>query len=193
MLRSIRRSGVAALAAVTMTVTAGIAAVVFANQATATPVVEPAPAAPSIECLFPSVNTFGFQPYLSLVTQPTVVQRTTAYRKCSAPNFPRIREGYETKTNNINDNCVMMVASGGTATFNIIWNTTQTTTFVASRTTTLTASTFTITYIGTVTAGLFFGRSVRQIFTANATEINQCLAGAGLVPFVISDVTLTIA
>ncbi len=199
MLRSIRKSGTAVLLAVTMTVSASIAAIVFSAQANATalaPVpsataVTPAPLT-SLQCIFPSTNTFGFQPYLTLVSQPTVVQRTTAYRKCSAPAFPNIREGYETKTNNIMDDCNVMILAGGTATFNVIWNTTQTTTFVVNRVATLTATTFTITYTGQVTAGLFLGRRVRQIFTANATEINQCLAGTGTVPFIISDVTLTI-
>ncbi len=191
MLKSVRKSGTALLLAVTTMATAGIAAVVYATQATAVPAV-PVPAPPAMQCGFPSVNTFGFQPYLSLVSQPTAVQRTTAYRRCTAPAFPNIREGYETKTNNIMDDCNVMILAGGTATFKVIWNTTQTTTFVVNRVVTLTATTFTITYTGTVTAGLFLGRPVRQIFVANATEINQCLAGTGLVPFIISDVTLTI-
>jgi hypothetical protein len=183
-----------------MAMAATVVAIFFSAQATAQTQLAPAPtavtatAAPlvSMQCAAPSTNTFGFQPYLSLVTQPTAVQRTTAYRKCSAPGFPNIRSGYETKTNNINDDCVIMLLAGGTATFNVIWNTTQTTTFVVSRSATLSGSVFTVTYSGTVTAGLFAGRRVRQIFTADATEINQCLAGAGVVPFIISDVVLTI-
>jgi len=108
------------------------------------------------------------------------------------PSFPNIREGYETKTNLLNDDCVIMLLGAGSATFNVIWNTTQTTTFVAARSATLTATAFTVTYVGNVTAGLFAGRRVKQVFVANPTEINQCLAGTGVVPFIISDVTLTI-
>ncbi len=197
MLRSIRKSGTAALLALTMTVSAGVAVLMFSTQATAQPVPAPpvtATAAPlvSMQCGFPSTNTFGFQPYLTLVTQPTTIQRTTAYRKCSSPAFPLIREGYETKTNVLNDDCVIMLLGAGNATFNVIWNTTQTTTFTAARSATLTATAFTVTYVGNVTAGLFAGRRVKQVFVANPTEINQCLAGTGVVPFIISDVTLTI-
>jgi hypothetical protein len=194
-----RKSGTAVLAAITMTVSATVAAIVFSAQATAQPVdavptAITATAAPLVrmQCGSPSTNTMGFQPYLSLITQPTQIQRTTAYRNCSAPGFPNIRSGYETKTNFINDDCVVMLLGGGNATFNIIWNTTQTTTFVGARTANLSGNTFTVTYTGNVTAGLFTGSGVRQVFKADATEINKCLAGTGLVPFTISDVTLTI-
>jgi hypothetical protein len=198
MLRNIRKSGTAALLAVTLAMTATIVAIFFSAQATANTALAPVPtsvtAAPlvSMQCGAPSVNTFGFQPYLSLVTQFTTVQRTTAYRKCSAPGFPNIRSGYETRTVNLNDDCNIMLNATGTANFNIIWNTTQTTTFTANRSATLVGNVFTITFIGTVTAGLFTGSRVKQVFTADATELNLCLANAGVVPFLISDVVLTI-
>ncbi|GIH06466.1 hypothetical protein Rhe02_45330 [Rhizocola hellebori] len=196
MLRNIRKSGTAALLSITMAATATVVGILFSAQATAgTAAAPPVPtAAPlvSMQCGAPSVNTFGFQPYLSLVTQFTTVQRTTAYRKCTGPGFPAIHSGYDTRTVNLNDDCVIMLTSTGTANFNIIWNTTQTTTFTANRSATLVGNVFTITFIGQVTAGLFVGRRVKQVFTADATELNQCLAGAGVVPFLISDVVLTI-
>ena len=43
-----------------------------------------------------------------------------------------------------------------------------------------------------ITAGLFAGRQARQIFTADATELNLCLAGMQQLPYLISDVQLTI-
>jgi hypothetical protein len=128
------------------------------------------------------------------VTVPTAIQRTTTYRRCTAPAFPNIRSGYNSIQFNINDSCALMVATGGTSGFTITWNTTQTTTFVASRSTSLVGNVFTTSYSGTVTAGLFLGRSVRQVFTADATELVQCLAGTGtVVPFLISDVVLQIS
>jgi hypothetical protein len=199
MLRSTRKSGTAALLAVTMAAAAAVVAIAFSAQATANTSLAPVPtsvtAAPlvSMHCGAPSVNSFSFQPFLSLVNQPTAIQRTTIYRKCTAPAFPNIRSGYNSINFTIPDDCNLMIQTGGTSGFAITWNTTQTTTFVAQRSTSLVGNVFTTSYSGTVTAGLFLGRSVRQTFTADATELNQCLAGAGVVPFLISDVVLTIS
>lgn len=200
MVRSKRTAGTTALLAAALVAAGTLFAIVSSGQANARPLQAAPPTATAtvapaiaLSCGAPSTNTFGFTPALTLTTQPTVVQRTTAYRKCSAPAFPNIRSGYETKTNNIMDDCVVMLQATGTATFAITWNTSQTTTFVVSRSATLSGNVLTITFTGTVTAGLFVGRSVRQVFKADATELVQCLSGTGQVPFLISDVTLTIS
>lgn len=175
MVRSKRTAGTTALLAAAIVAAGTLFAIVSSGQADARPLQAAPPTATatvapalSLRCDYPSTNTFGFTPALTLTTQPTVVQRTTAYRKCSALGFPNIRSGYETKTNNIMDDCAIMLQATGTATF-------------------------TITFAGSVTAGLFVGRSVRQVFKADATELVQCLSGAGQVPFLISDVTLIIS
>lgn len=162
----------------------------IAPQATATA----ATAAPlyALQCGAPSTNAIGFTPPLTLVTQSTVVDRTTAYRNCSAPSVPAIRSGYEHRSFTIPDDCVIMLTASGNANFTITWNNSQTSNLFVSRNATLSGNTLTVVYTGTVNAGLFNGRSVRQVFKADATELNQCLAGTGQVPFLIHDVTLTI-
>lgn len=182
-----------------VTLVTAVFAVISSAQATpnrAAPTTTPvtATAAPlvALQCGAPSTNAFGFTPHLSLVTQPTTIQRTTAYRKCSAPAFPKITSGHEHKTNNIMDDCQIMLFAGGTAQYAITWNTTQTSTLTVQRSATLSGNTLTVSFTGSVTAGLFTGRRARQIFTADATELIDCLNGTGKLPFLISDVSLTI-
>lgn len=146
-----------------------------------------------LRCTTPGTNSFGLTPPLTLVTQPTTIERATAYRNCQSFQFPAIREGYEHFTNFINDNCVIMLQAAGSATYNIIWNTSQTSTFVGTRSAVLNGNTFTVTFTGSITAGLFAGRPARQVFTANTPELVACLAGTGQVPFLISDVLFEIS
>ncbi len=171
------------------------AAVLISGQATgavqpaATPTVAPVA---DLRCGAPGTNSFGLVPPLTLTVQSTTIERATAYRSCSAPAFPGIREGYEHRTNILNDSCVIMLQAAGTSTFNIIWNTSQTSTLTVQRSAQISGNQFIVTFTGNVTAGLFAGRKARQVFTANATELIACLAGNGQVPFLISDVTLVI-
>jgi len=183
-------------------VTTGLLVVAVAtsvNANAAPPVVAATPIATatiaplvSLQCGAPSTNAIGFTPPLTLVTQTTTVDRTTAYRNCNAPAFPAIRSGYEHRSFTIPDDCIIMLTATGNANFTITWNTSQTSNLFVSRSATLSGNTLTVVYTGTVNAGLFLNRAVRQVFTADATELNQCLAGTGQVPFLIHDVKLTI-
>jgi hypothetical protein len=177
-----------AVVAVATSVQANVPAA--APMATATAIT----AAPlvTLQCGAPSTNAIGFTPALTLVTQSTLVDRTTAYRNCSAPSVPAIRSGYEHRSFTIPDDCIIMLTATGNANFTITWNNSQTSNLFVSRSATLSGNTLTVVYTGTVNAGLFLGKSVRQIFKADATELNQCLAGTGPLPFLIHDVTLTI-
>jgi hypothetical protein len=187
-------------ALLTAFVAAGLTVVAVTTSVQASPVapqatpIATATAAPlvSLTCTSPSTNAIGFNPPLTLITQSTAVDRTTAYRNCSAPGFPAIREGYEHRAFTIPDDCNIMLGSPGPANFTITWNTGQTSNLFVNRTATISGNTLTVSYSGTVNAGLFLNRAVRQTFTGSAIELNACLAGTGQVPFLLADVKLTI-
>lgn len=136
-------------------------------------------------------NVITFTPPLTLVNQPTTVNRTTKYNPCSSPTAPAVTSGLESRTFTLGDDCTMVLASG-TVNFTITWNTGQTTTFTANRTASISGTTLTVTFTGTVTAGLFAGSSVRQVFTGSAVDLINCLNGTGRLSSLTSSVSLII-
>jgi hypothetical protein len=189
-----RNALLAALVATGLTVIAVTTSVQASPVAPAATPIATATAVPlvSLTCISPSTNAIGFNPPLTLITQSTAVDRTTAYRNCSSPAVPAIREGYEHRAFTIPDDCALMLGSPGPANFTITWNTGQTSNLFVNRSASISGNTLTVSYSGTVNAGLFLNRSVRQTFTGSAIELNQCLAGTGSVPFLLADVKLTI-
>ncbi|GHJ49206.1 hypothetical protein Cs7R123_65480 [Catellatospora sp. TT07R-123] len=145
-----------------------------------------------LTCVSPnSQNVTTFNPPLTLVNQPTVVQRTTKYEPCRAPRVPQLNSGFETKTITMNDDCTMVLLTLN-VNFTITWNTGATSTISAVRTATISGGQLIVTFNGTVTAGLFAGSSAKQVFTANATDLINCLNGVGKLPSIVSKVQLTI-
>lgn len=187
----IRKGWIASAAAVL--ITAGTFAIATSAQAKPLTPAAPAPAAVTdVRCDRPSTNALGFTPALTLTNQPTVIQRTTAYRACSTATGINITSGYEFGSFSFGDDCTMVLLNG-TATYNITWNNNATTTFTATKTVTFSSTNvLTVVFNGTVTAGLFTGSTVKQVFTAVTPELAQCLSGNGKLPFILSDVSLTI-
>lgn len=197
-----RKGVTATLLAAGIVIAGTVFAVLNAGQATA----RQAPAAPAptwataspipaylLRCSAPSTNVFGLTPPLTLVSQPTAIQRTTVYRNCQAPALPNIRSGYEHLHFNIMDDCALMVQGSGQSSYVITWNTNQSSTFTGTRNAVLSGNTLTVSFNGSITAGLYAGRRARQVFTGDATELVACLAGTGTqVPFIISDVSFVI-
>jgi hypothetical protein len=160
---------------------------------TATPITAtPAPIfVTDVKCSPPSSDVLQFTPPLSPVLQPTVVQKQTFYRPCTAPANPNLTSGTLSTTSTLNDMC-SMVLLGGLVTQTITWNTGQTTTMSLNRTATITGTTLTVKFTGTVIAGLFTGSQASQTYTASAVELINCLNGAGTVAFIVSQVNLRI-
>src|SRR5512139_1309987 len=140
MIKPTRKAILATLLATGLAVVA-VATSVQANTPAAAPLATAtaATAAPlvTLQCGSPSTNAIGFTPALTLVTQPTLVDRTTAYRNCSAAAFPLIHSGYEHRSFTIPDDCLLMLNATGTANFTITWNTSQTSNLFVSRSATL--------------------------------------------------------
>lgn len=145
-----------------------------------------------VSCTSPnSTNVITFTPPLTLVNVPTVVARTTNYTPCRAPRVPDLVSGKEAKTITMLDDCTMVL---GTliVNFTITWNTGQTTTINATRVAAISGSSIVVTFTGTVTAGLFLGSNVKQVFTGPAANLQACLAGQAKLPSIVSRVQLTI-
>lgn len=186
----IRKGWIASAAAVL--ITAGTFAIATSAQAKPLTPAAPSPAAVTdVRCDRPSTNALGFTPALTLVNQPTVIQRTTAYRACVSSATTNINSGYEFGSFSFGDDCTMVLLNGS-ATYTITWNNNATTTFTAAKTVTLSGTTLTVVFNGTVTSGLFTGSTVKQVFTANTPELVQCLTANGKLPFILSDVSLNI-
>jgi hypothetical protein len=146
-----------------------------------------------VQCTSPSsTNTITFSPPLTLVNQPTVVSRTTNYKPCRAPRWPNLVSGFETKTITMLDDCTMVLGTLN-VNFTITWNTGQTTTVNAIRTASLSGTNLVVTFNGTVTAGLFLGSNVNQVFVGSGVDLINCLAGRGSVKSIVSRVNLTIS
>jgi hypothetical protein len=146
-----------------------------------------------VQCTSPnSTNTITFNPPLTLVNQPTVVSRATSYQPCRAPRWPDLVYGKESKTITILDDCTMVLGTLN-VNFTILWNTGQTTTVSAVRTAALSGGSIVVTFNGTVTAGLFLGSNVNQVFVGSGANLIACLAGQGSVKSIVSRVQLTIS
>ncbi|MEV4413430.1 hypothetical protein [Catellatospora sp. NPDC049609] len=145
-----------------------------------------------VSCTSPnSTNVITFSPPLTLVNQPTVVSRSTSYQPCRAPRWPNLTHGKEAKTITMLDDCTMVLGTLN-VNFTITWNTGQTTTVSAVRTASLSGSNLVVTFNGTVTAGLFLGSNVNQVFVGSGVDLINCLAGRGSVQSIVSRVQLTI-
>lgn len=146
-----------------------------------------------VTCTSPnSTNVITFSPPLTLVNQPTVVSRATKYEPCRAPRWPNLVAGKESKTITMLDDCTMVLGTLN-VNFTITWNTGQTTTVSAVRTASLSGSNLVVTFNGTVTAGLFLGSNVHQVFVGSGVDLINCLNGRGAVRSIVSRVNLTIS
>jgi hypothetical protein len=165
------------------------AATIHAAAVPVTPV--PVPMVIDVSCVPPSTDTLTFTPPLTLVVQPTTITKVTRYNPCMAPAVPNLTSGVLSTTSFLNDACPMVLLSG-TVVQNITWNTGQTSQLTLSRTASITGTTLTVNFLGTVTAGLFLGSNVKQIYTASAIDLINCLNGLGVVKSIVSRVNLTI-
>jgi hypothetical protein len=188
-------AALAAMAAVGATLflaTPTQAASTTAARAVLAAVPAPAPMVIDLKCSTPnSTDVLKFTPPLTLVVQPTLVQKSTSYTPCAAPTAPNLTSGSLATSSTINDACPMVLLSG-TVVQTVTWNTGQTTTMTLNRTATISGTTLTVSFTGTVTGGLFLGRNVRQTYTASAVDLINCLNGVGSVATIKSRVDLLI-
>jgi hypothetical protein len=185
---------------VRITRTAAVAALALAAAIAGAPAAQaaPAPAAATIidvSCVSPnSTDVLKFTPPLQLAPAiPTTVDKTTNYQPCRSQTSPNVISGFLHTIGTLAADACPMVLNPGTVSQTITWNTGATSTLSMSRTATLSGTTLTVNFIGTVTAGLFAGSNAKQTYVASTPDLAACLAGTGaVVPVIKSAVTLTI-
>lgn len=143
-------------------------------------------------CVPPSSNTTTYDPPLTLQPQDVVIHGSTQYGPCTSPTRPDLTSG--TASVAIPDSWSCAEVLGGTASvFTITWNTGETTTVSANRTSSVVAGVLLVTHTGTVTAGVFAGGTVVQTIVGPSADVMLCLAGLGTVSTIYSTVLLEIS
>jgi hypothetical protein len=91
------------------------------------------------------------------------------------------------------DSCPQALLSGN-LNQTITWNTGETSTISFARTPTLAHGIYKVTFVGTVSSGLFTGSAVTQVYIADGRDLQRCLDGDGTaVDSLISRVLLVIS
>ncbi|MCG8919531.1 hypothetical protein L6E12_27535 [Actinokineospora sp. PR83] len=174
------------------------AATVLVSAACASALLVLGPAAPAsagvldVTCTPPSSETVAFTPPLTMTPQTVTVNTSTQYGPCVSASNPALTSGTRTNTSSAPGQTCLELLTNGTTTFTITWNTGQTSTISANRTSTVVGAALVTTHTGTVTSGLFAGSTVLQVLTGAAADVLLCTTGLGKVAGIYSVVTLEI-
>jgi hypothetical protein len=170
-----------------------VSAVVLLTLALGLVVESPAHATGGIDlsCSLLSLDKIFLTPPVTLAPQSVTVDKKTTYRFCHAPSAPDVVSGELVRNFTRPDSCPQALGAGPTAQ-TITWNTGETSTMSVVRTPTLEHGIYKVTFIGTVTAGLFTGSAAKQVYYADGRDLQHCLDGDGtVVKSIISLVSLT--
>jgi hypothetical protein len=140
-----------------------------------------------------SLDKLFFTPSVTLEPQSVTIDKKTSYRRCYAPNAPDVVSGELVRLFTRSDSCPQALLSGPLSQ-TITWNTGETSTISFVRTPTLEHGIYKVTFVGTVTAGLFTGSAAKQVYFADGRALKECLDGKGTsVSSLISLVSLIIS
>lgn len=145
-----------------------------------------------VTCIPPSSNTATYNPPLTMTPQDGALAVTAQYGPCVSLSNPALTSGSSSYTTPVSGRTCLDLLQSGTSAFTITWNTGQTSTVSANRTSTIVGAALVVTSTGTVTSGLFAGSAVVQVITSPATDVLLCTVGLGTVSSTYSLVTLEI-
>lgn len=146
-----------------------------------------------LRCSLPSWDRVFLTPPVALEPQTVTIDKKTRYRHCHSPSAPDVVSGELARVLTRSDSCPQALLSGY-LNQTITWNTGETSTIRFFRTPTLSNGIYKVTFVGTVTEGLFAGSTAEQVYIANGHALQHCLDGKGtVVRSLISIVTLTIS
>jgi len=144
-----------------------------------------------LTCSLLSTDKLFFTPSVTLEPQTVTIDKKTTYRHCYSPSAPDVVSGELVRLFTRTDSCPQALGAGPTAQ-TITWNTGETSTISVVRTPTLAHGIYKVTFVGTVTAGLFTGSSAKQVYYADGRDLQRCLDGDGtVINSIISLVSLT--
>ncbi|EWC60846.1 hypothetical protein UO65_3776 [Actinokineospora spheciospongiae] len=145
-----------------------------------------------VTCAPPSSEVVNFSPPLTMTPQTVTVSTTTQYGPCVSLSNPALTSGARTNSSSAPGQTCLELLTNGPTTFTVTWNTGQTSTISANRTSTVVGAALVTTHTGTVTAGLFAGSTAVQVLTGAAADVLPCTLGLGTVASIYSAVTLEI-
>ena len=144
----------------------------------------------TLTCTSTSVTTYD--PPISITAAPTTRTITQGYGPCIGTGAGvSVTSGVHASSNLTHRSCLQLLSTGS-VTWTITWNTGATSTVSTQRVSNLAGAVFTNTFTGTVTDGLFEGKSVVETMTSPSTEITLCTLGLGTVSTLNAVHTLTI-
>ncbi|MCS7478756.1 hypothetical protein ACFFQW_12955 [Umezawaea endophytica] len=181
MIKSLRTA-----AAVLTTAVSALALTALGPTGTASAVVQ------DVTCTPPSSNTATYNPPLTMTPRDGTLTGTAQYGPCVSVSNPAITSGSSGGTTTVSGRTCLDLLQSGTSAFTITWNTGQTSTISANRTSTIAGGLLVVTNTGTVTSGVFAGSTVVRVITSPATDITLCTLGLGTVSSVYSLITLKI-
>ncbi len=148
----------------------------------------PAHAIDTITCTGSAQTTFS----PPITDQPSTVTFTSdfSYTPCIS-TVPGVTSGSRNITANVTRSCASLLETE-TVSSTINWNNGQSSTAQSTRVASLAGAAYTVTHTGTVTSGLFQGRSFVHQMTAPSTDILLCTLGLGDVATINYSVVLEI-
>jgi hypothetical protein len=117
-------------------------------------------------------------PGLTFQPKPVAITVTTRYSGCVSPSMPAITSGVHTDSFVIpGASCLGPLLETGQGSETITWNTGQASTFSFARTGNTVGGATVVTQTGTISSGVFAGKSAVKAVVSPALNLLQCLFG----------------
>lgn len=140
----------------------------------------------------PGSQTDTFTPPLTRTPQDVTVGITARYGPCVSSSDPDLTSATAAFTVPVPGLSCLSLLNTGTMTYDITWNTGETSTISADYTVTIAGGVLTVTRTGTITSGPFTGSTVRQVIKGLSLDVLLCTLGQGTVSSTHSTTTLEI-
>jgi hypothetical protein len=138
----------------------------------------PAEAA-SLDLTCVSTQRTTYSPGVTLFPSQQTIQNSSIASPCVSSSHPEITSGTAGFTTQGIRSCLTLDQIGG-GTAGILWNTGQTTTYVYNSSTQTIGGQIVLTIIGTVTGGLFQGKSISFVLASPSLNVLSCLIPPGI-------------
>jgi len=126
-----------------------------------------------------STQRTTYSPGVTLLPSQQTIQNSSIASPCVSSSHPAITSGTAGFTTHGIRSCLTLDQIGG-GTAGILWNTGQTTTYVYNSSTQTVGGQIVLTIIGTVTGGVFQGRSISFVIVSPSLNLANCLIPPGI-------------
>lgn len=140
----------------------------------------PAQAEPAVDVTCVGTETETFTPGLTLLQQDVTVGFDVKLIVCESSSQPGITSGTSVSTYLAREVSCLRIASAGSGSAVIVWNDGRTSTFAYNLTASSVNGTTVAIQTGTITAGLFAGRSATRVITSPNLDLLACATPQGV-------------